>query len=403
MASLEKRNGRFRIIFRLGGAKFSRTLRTVVLKEAEATLARLDDNLRRLELGLLTLPDEADPVVFLLSDGRVAEAPRVGVVRTLRDLFNRYLESIPHGALEQATISGMKIHISHLYRVLGERFCVQELELPDLQRYVEQRSKEPGLRGTTIRPATLKKEIVTLRTAWNWALHAKLLKRPFPVRGLRYPKTSESPPFQTFGEIEQRVARGALSPEQEAELWDSAFLTTKELSELLGHVQATARHPFVYPMFAFAAHTGARRSEILRARLDDLDFISRTIMIRERKRVRGRHSSRRVPISPQLEEALAAWRTRHPGGPFLFVQADRLPRSRKVRNNPEPLTINEAHNHFKQALAGSRWEKLRGWHVFRGTPQRCGEPAPHDVFRPSHEAESGSVYRFGSNRKLSFR
>jgi integrase len=365
MASLEKRNGRFRLVFRLDGAKISRTLRTRVPKEAEATLARLEDNLRRLELGLLTLPNDADPVVFLLSDGRVSEAPRVGTVRTLRELFDRYLGSIPTGALEEATIAGMKIHIAHLYRILGERFSIQGLALPDLQSYVERRSQEAGLRGGTVRPATLKKEIVTLRTAWNWAVHAKLVRRPFPTRGLHYPKTTDKPPFQTFSEIEQRVALGGLTPEQEAALWDCAFLTTDELANVLEHVKVTARHRFIHPMFVFAAHTGARRSEILRARLEDVDFRSHTILIRERKRVRGHHSTRRVPQSPLLEQTLTNWIREHPGGVFLFAQAERAPRSRKASSNPEPLTIHEAHDHFKRTLTGSKWDKLRGWHVFR--------------------------------------
>lgn len=365
MASLEQRNGRFRLIFRLGGAKFSRTLRTTVPKEAAATLARLEDNLRRLELGLLTLPESADPVVFLLSDGRTAEGPRIVAVRTLRQLFDLYFASIPEGSLEEATISGMRIHVAHLYRILGERSAIQELELTRLQEYVERRSQEPGLRDGRVQPATVKKEIVTLRTAWNWAIHAKLLSRPFSARGLRYPKSADKPPFQTFGEIEQRIARGGIDPVQEVELWDSAFLTAKELSELLRYVKGNARHPFIHPMFAFAAHTGARRSEILRAEIHDVDFHSCTIQIHERKRIRGRYSTRRVPISPFLAQALSNWLKKHPGGKFLFPQAERLPRSRKVRKAPEPLTISEAHTHFKNTLVSSKWEKLRGWHVFR--------------------------------------
>ena len=49
-------------------------------------------------------------------------------------------------------------------------------------------------------------------------------------------------------------------------------------------MKKAAQHPFIYPMFVFAAHTGARRSEILRSQVDDFDFQSRTVQIREKKR-----------------------------------------------------------------------------------------------------------------------
>ena len=30
-----------------------------------------------------------------------------------------------------------------------------------------------------------------------------------------------------------------------------------------------------------------------------------------------------------------------------------------------PVTKDEAHDHFKRTLAGSKWQVLRGWHVLR--------------------------------------
>ena len=53
MPSLEKRNGKYRVVFRFGGQKFTRSLRTGSEKAALTSLERLDDNLRRLELGTL--------------------------------------------------------------------------------------------------------------------------------------------------------------------------------------------------------------------------------------------------------------------------------------------------------------------------------------------------------------
>jgi len=60
MASLEKRKGSYRVVFRYAGKKFSTSLKTKSRTAATASVARLEDNLRRLELGTLSLPDEAD-------------------------------------------------------------------------------------------------------------------------------------------------------------------------------------------------------------------------------------------------------------------------------------------------------------------------------------------------------
>ena len=45
-------------------------------------------------------------------------------------------------------------------------------------------------------------------------------------------------------------------------------------------------------MLCFAAHTGARRSEIMRALIADVDFIGNTVLVREKKRSRGQHRAK---------------------------------------------------------------------------------------------------------------
>ncbi len=72
--------------------------------------------------------------------------------------------------------------------------------------------------GKRLSAATIKKEIVTLRTAWNWAEKMTLVAGRFPYHGLRYPKSDEKPPFQTIEEIKRRIAAGGLTAAQEKEL-----------------------------------------------------------------------------------------------------------------------------------------------------------------------------------------
>lgn len=134
---------------------------------------------------------------------------------------------------------------------------------------------------------------------------------------------------------------------------------------MLAYAKEAARHAFVYPMLCFAAHTGARRSEMIRSQIGDLDLVGQTALIREKKRRPGERTSRRVPLSPFLVGVLKEWLGQHPGGPYTFCQGRHVARSRKVRTSFVPLTRNEANSHFEQTFAGSKWKRLRGWHVFR--------------------------------------
>jgi hypothetical protein len=65
--SLEQRNCHDRVVFQFAGEKFSRALKTASADDAEASFARLKDNLRRAELGHLVVSEGADVAAFLLS------------------------------------------------------------------------------------------------------------------------------------------------------------------------------------------------------------------------------------------------------------------------------------------------------------------------------------------------
>jgi integrase len=183
-----------------------------------------------------------------------------------------------------------------------------------------------------------------------------------------------------------------LTDEEREELWECLFLTFPEIAELLQYVESAARHASIFPMVSFCAHTGARRAEMLRARIDDLDFEGETVLIREMKREKGRRTTRRAPLSPFLAGVLRQWLTEHAGGQYLFCHDVEVARSRKrsattghrgekaggtslkarlsgVRSRERqpvgPLTADEAHDHLKRTLAGSKWEVMRGWHVLR--------------------------------------
>lgn len=354
MATLESRGTAWRLIFRYGRRRFTKSLGAISEREATGLRMRLEDNLLLAVRGILIPPPGCDVAAFFLSDGRLTSQPTLPELRTLEELIDNYLTEIPETALEPTTREGMEIHRGHLERVLGKRFLIHGLEASHLQTYITKRSKDKGLKGRALSGATIKKEIVTLRTIWNWALQMGRLNTAFPNKGLRYPKLQEKAPFLTLSEIEARVKRGRLSSAEEGDLWDCAFLSLSEITELLEHVATRLIHPHAYAFFTTAAHTGARKSEILRAQVDDLDFASGTLLIREKKRIKGKLSTRRVPLTPKLADILRSWLAVHPGGQVLFPAS-----------SGEMLGVHDAHRMFKQNLRKTRWSRLRGWHVFR--------------------------------------
>jgi integrase len=211
-------------------------------------------------------------------------------------LRDRYLKAHSGGSLEPTTVDGIRLHFKHLVATLGEAFPLASLGLAELQRHVDRRSTAKGI-GGTLSPATIRKEIVTLRTAWNWAVQMGMVAGRFPNKGLRDPMRDEKPPFQTRAEIERRIEAGGLAEEQVNELWDALFLPLPEVEELLAHVRERAAQPWAYPLFCFAAHTGARRSEMIRAQTSDVDFEGRTVLLREKKRAHDGRTMRRVPLT----------------------------------------------------------------------------------------------------------
>jgi integrase len=366
MATLQERNGSFRVLFCYNGKRETFTIGKVSRQEAEATSAQVDYLLMRIEQRFVAIPPGVDVVAFIRNGGKATEdgGPTERSEVTLAQFRDRYLETHDNGSLEKTSLDGIRLHFKHLIATLGERHSIRSLSLADLQRHVDRRAKAKGIHGR-LSPATIRKEIVTLRTSWNWGVRMGIVTGRFPNAGLRYPKGDEKPPFMTWQEIERRIKAGGLTNKDRAILWDALFLTLPEIDELLEHVKASARQPWVYPLFVFAAHTGARRSEMIRAQTADVDFEGGTVLIREKKRARGQRTTRRVPLSSKLAEVLQEWLAVHPGGQSLFSQEAAVTRSKTKRAASMPVTRDEAHDHFKRTLAGSKWRVMRGWHVLR--------------------------------------
>jgi integrase len=314
MASLQQRNGNFRFIFRHRGKQHFVTIEKVSHEEAQAKAAQVQYLLLRLKQRLIDLPAGVDIVDFVSNDGRPPVPPAGNNVVTralsLAAFRDRYSQT-HQKSLEERTLDTAQLHFKHVVRILGTDFPIRELTLTDLQQYVDRRSKEKNSAGKRISPTTTRKDIVTLRTAWNWGAKMGLVAGRYPNDGLRYPKLDEKPPFQTRDQIERKIAAGGLSKEQVTELWHALYLQAHEIAELLAIVKERAAYPWIYPLVCMAAHTGARRGELIKMQPTDLDFDENVVTIREKKRVKGKRSTRQAPLTPLLKEALKAWLSIH--------------------------------------------------------------------------------------------
>ncbi len=400
MAAWQERNGSYRVIFRYSGKQHTIPIGKVSQDEAEAFVGKVEHLLLRVKQRWVQIPPSLTITEFILADGQVKAPEQVTAPKelaTFGQFKSKYLEAHGKGAMEANSLATASMHLNHFEHTLGEGFVLEKLTLADLQRHINKRVRKQ-YRGKSLSPVTLRKETATFRAAWNWAVANGLVAGPFPSRGLVYPKSDEKPPFMTWQEIERKLATPGLSANERNELWDSLYLGKEEIAELLAFVKDAAAHPWIYPLFCVAAHTGARRSELLRAKVSDVDLDGSVLLIREKKRSRKQRTTRHVSLSPFLKGVLSGWLADHPGGRYLFCQAGEVARSKKrsgstghrgqktrptsAKNRQEgvsrraippvgPVTKDEAHDHFRRTLAGTKWEVLRGYHVLRHSFISC--------------------------------
>lgn len=344
MATLQSRNGSHRLLFQYAGRQFALPIGKVSDSEALAWKGRAELLLIRLKQHLLELPPGVDIVTFLQHDGHPPTPEQLVREKhtNLHNLREAYLKTHSNGAIESNTLYTARIHLNHVEQTLGKDFILSGLTLGKLQGHIDRRQTE-------VRAVTIKKELDTFRGVWNWGLRMGLVHGVFPGTGLVYPKGEEKLPFMTWEEIERRMKAGGNA---EA-LWECLYLRPRQTAELLAHAKKSAADDWFHPMLTTAAHTGARRSELIRARCEDVDLDAMVLTIREKKRVKGTCTTRRVPISPLLAQTLRPLLDRQRNKTFLFGES------------AEPLTVSDAQRAWHRAFRDSNWKVVRGYHVLR--------------------------------------
>ena len=343
MAAFQVRNGVYRLFFQYGGKQHTLTIGKVSSTEAGQWQAKAEHLLMRIDQNLLEVPRGVRIADFILNDGKPPVDPEIVRHRdtTLRQLREAYLTTYSNGAIEPNTLRNRTTHLDHLEEAFGKGFILSGLALAKLQGYITGRTED-------VSAVTIKKEIDTFRSVWNWGLRMKWVDGVFPCMGLVYPKMDERLPFMTWTEIERRIKAGGDADT----LWECLYLDARQVAAMLKDVKAKELPAWVYPMLAMAAHTGARRSELIRARLEDVDSEAGVITLREKKRSRGTRTTRRVSISGPLAEALQPL-LNEPGRIHLFGDGQK------------PLSVQVAHNTFERAVRGTKWQVIKGWHTLR--------------------------------------
>lgn len=349
MASLirDPLSGVYRIKFRFAGKQIQKSLRTTKAKEAASTVSRIEGTLADIERGRLILPAGADLWTFLLTDGKATGKPSLAGVLTIGDLFTWFVDSIPPTSKEEATFKTWNVHRKHFERIMGASKNLSSIIGNDLQGYVNHRARERH-GGKLIKAVTINKELDTLQMVWNRAKSHGLAACGYPAGiKLELPKHQAKEPFRTWKQLE---ASGKPGP------WENLFLNVVETTELLAWIEAKeTRSHYFYPLCVFAAHTGARLSEIMRSEKEDFDFEGKQVKLREKKKSQAGYTYRIVDMTARLAKVMQDyWRSGHPGGRYTIS-----------REHDTPMTgptLQEAHEWF---FTESKWTVLKGYHVFR--------------------------------------
>src|ERR1700691_1293590 len=124
MASIESRNGSWRVVFRYKGEKRHFTIGEVSPTDAAVHKASAEELLRLLKRNLVSIPSGCTIEDFMFHRGKPPEyaaATANGEKElTLSDVRDAYFDS-QEKKLEQPTLDGIRLHFDHLTRILGPK------------------------------------------------------------------------------------------------------------------------------------------------------------------------------------------------------------------------------------------------------------------------------------------
>jgi integrase len=346
-----KETGIFQARFRFGGKSYCKSLKTKSKVEAKDLLGEIRNTIRKLEAGDLTIPNDADVALFILTKGKLEKKPELDE-SSIATVFENYHDSLPEGAKAKKTLTTERSHFKALLAYFKPTTPFRTITNKKLSEYALARSKA-GLTAVTI-----KKEIATFSVVWHWAeVVLKLVNGCSPTKGVTYGKTDDKQPFLTWAEIETKVNRGGLTEEEIKILWNALFLDQNEIKEFLNFVETESAKKglpaFLFPLLATCCMTGCRRSEVCRSETDDWKIKDNKLQIRERKR-KHKGSFREITIHQRLRGIVEKYLAEAEASRWMFFTTPNV-----------ELTAEQATHYFDRLVEGTKWDKIKGFHCFR--------------------------------------
>ncbi len=157
MAGIRKKGDAYYCTFRFRGRRYYFAVGNVREDQAHAKGAEVDETLRLIAQGRLTVPEDVPLEDFVAAGGK---APVIAVrpeTITARQLVDHYLQTHANGTIEANSLGTVRGHLNQFTKTVGDRFRIQSLTLVDLQGHVERRRKQG------VAPVTLKKEVASVR------------------------------------------------------------------------------------------------------------------------------------------------------------------------------------------------------------------------------------------------
>jgi hypothetical protein len=86
--------------------------------------------------GFIEMPQDANPVTFLLSGGKVQQSPTNEPPLTLGELFTKYQDALPLQAKEKSTLKTEATHIKRFRKKLPLSKSLEQVATHDVQQFI---------------------------------------------------------------------------------------------------------------------------------------------------------------------------------------------------------------------------------------------------------------------------
>jgi hypothetical protein len=189
-------------------------------------MGRVEHAVYKLSTGEMVVPEGVDPVEYIVwgeaavtKAEKAAETGSKGQSPPLAEFVELYLSS-QRGLKAESTLRTERTHLGNLLCFLGERADLPVHQVSDsmLDEFIQHRELHAN-------PVTVIKERQTVKSLFDWAVRKRKFLQESPATDLRRPQAGvDRDEFRTLQEVEEIVARGGLTDDEELKYWESLFL-----------------------------------------------------------------------------------------------------------------------------------------------------------------------------------